>query len=226
MVRFFIAACVALPGLIGRPAAALDLDEAFARASERVGVPRFALRLSVTADATRTVAMSAQYVPGACLVLALRNSPYIEGLLAGLDPIDRPIALEAMFAHEIGHCEERHAHASGRIVPDSAIQLLARISASRDERGAIRLKPLPHRELWGEIFADAYMGVYLTRYHRAAAARVMAVQLAERARNAAVDPGHDTSTSLAGRSFDAAPEESLLQAAWRIRRAGVTRPQP
>lgn len=50
------------------------------------------------------------YVEGRCkLVLSLRGNPDAEGGLAGAAPALRPVLIETMAAHEIGHCW-RHAH--------------------------------------------------------------------------------------------------------------------
>lgn len=202
------------------PARAGDVGAALARVLDHVGTQGYTVRLELTENPRRTIAMSAHFAAGECLVVALENSSYVAEALSALPVQDRGALLEGMMAHEIGHCEERHARLAA---VDPAIQAIAAVTAARDVRGRLVLKPVSKLELWGEILADAYMGVYLRRHHPEAAQRIMAMQLARRAANAFVDPAHDTYPALAEETFDSAAGETLLEAATRIRGAGLER---
>ncbi len=197
-----------------------DVSSALARVLENIGPRGYAVRLAFTDNPDRTIAMSAYFTNRECLVLALENSSYIAEAQSALPAEDRGVLLEGMIAHEIGHCEERHA---GLTAADPAIQFISSVAAARDERGRLRLKPVSKLELWGEILADAYMAAYLRRHYPQAAARIVAAQLARRAAHAVVDPAHNTFPALSGESFDSTADETLLQAATRMRRAGLER---
>lgn len=214
-LAFFLAA-----SLYVAPAQAGDVGAALARVLDHAGMQGYTVRLVLTDNPRRTIAMSAHFAASECLVVALEHSSYVAAALSAVPVLDRDALLEGMMAHEIGHCEERNA---GLAAVDPAIQAIAAVAAARDDRGRLVLKPVSRIELWGEILADAYMGVYLRRHHPEAAQRIMAIQLARRATHAFVDPAHDTSPALSGETFDSAVGETLLQAAIRIRRAGLER---
>ena len=217
MARTPILVCLAgiAAWALASPAPAGDVAGALARVAARAGLAGYAVELRLTADPAQTAALSARYFPGVCRIVALEPSAYIDDALGELDPVDRPVFLEALLAHEIAHCEERHA---GGGHPDSSpAPALARVAAARTAEGKVVLKPIDRVELWGEILADAFMVHYLHRWHPAQAAGIAAAQFDRRTRDALADPAHETATALRGADFTVNTGETLLQAARRTR---------
>jgi hypothetical protein len=219
--RAFLSAL--LLGCASTSVCSLDFRDVLPRVVENARVHEYSVRLDETTNAGQTVALSARYVAGACLIAALTDSRYVEEVLGEHDPDDRRAVLEALLAHEIGHCEDRRRARSGQGAPDALSATVPRVFAWRNARGALMLGPLPYTDLWSETLADAFMGAYLHRWHPERAQRVMGILLDRRWRFAHVDPGHNSARFLAADSFWADPAESLISAATRIRAQGVSR---
>lgn len=219
--RAFLAAL--LSGCVSTSASSLDFRDVLPRVVGNARIHEYSVRIEEATNAGHTVALSARYVAGVCLITALAGSRFVEEVLGEHDPEDRPVVLEALLAHEIGHCEDRRRKQPAQVAPDAMSAPGPRVLAWRNARGALMLGPVPYVDLWSETLADAYMGAYLHRWHPQRVQRVMKVILDRRSRLAHVDPGHNSARLLAGESFYADPAESLISAATRIRSQGLSR---
>ena len=223
MVRSRAFLCALVMSCASIPAYGLDFRDVLSQVIEKAHVRDFSVQFDETTNAGQTAALSARYVAGVCRITALTGSSYVEAVLAENDPDDRPAVLEALLAHEIGHCEDRHRSHSHRGASDAMSASVPRVFAWRAASGALMLGPLPDADLWSETLADAYMGAYLHRWQPQRAQRVMSVLLDRRARFADVDPGHNSARFLNAESFGADPAESLISTATRIRAKGFSR---
>jgi len=222
MVRHTVLLAALLSACASAPASGLDFRDVLARVVGNARVHEYSVRLEETTNAGQTGALSARYAGGVCLITALTGSMYVAEVLGEHDPDDRPAVLEALLAHEIGHCEDRRRARAGRDAPEALSAAPPRVFAWRNASGALMLGPLPHADLWSETLADAFMGAYLQRWHPQRAQRVMGILLDRRLRFAHVDPGHNSARFLAADSFWAGPAESLISAATRIRAQGFS----
>ena len=223
MVRNRVLIAALLSGCASTSVSSLDFRDVLPRVVENACIHEYSVRIEETTDAGLTIALSARHVAGACLITALTGSRYVEEVLGEHDPEDRPAVMEALLAHEIGHCEDRRRARSGEGAPEALSAAVPRVFAWRNASGALMLGPLPHADLWSETLADAYLGAYLHRWHPQRAQRVMAILLARRWRFAHVDPGHNSARFLSADSFGADPGEPLISAATRIRAQGFSR---
>jgi len=77
------------------------------------------------------------FVDGRCkLVLAMRGNPEAEATLARIDPALLPAVVEAMMAHEIGHCW-RYVHGAWHTLPAGFVDITEDSDAD-SERVALR----------------------------------------------------------------------------------------
>lgn len=68
------------------------------------------------------VPLAMGFVEGRCkLVLSMRGNANVEGILATLPPEQRPVAIEAMVAHEMGHCW-RYLHGVWHQLPAGMVE--------------------------------------------------------------------------------------------------------
>ena len=70
------------------------------------------------------VPLAMGFVEGRCkLVLSMRGNANVEGILSNLPPEQRPVAIEAMMAHEMGHCW-RYLHGVWHQLPAGMVEAL------------------------------------------------------------------------------------------------------
>lgn len=197
------------------------LADAFVAAGHAVAPAGGRIRLEVVRDPTVTTAMAARFEDGVCRVFALETSDYLIGGLAQLDPAWRSPYLEALFAHEFGHCHEQYQaslNAAWREPPSPA---LVPVRMHKDADGALWLVSIRQEALWGEILADAYLGLYLSERYPALSKPLIDFHLARRGNAAVIDPEHDTSRFLTGLSFERRRGEDIHEAGRRLRRTGT-----
>lgn len=211
-----------LPLLTQAPAARADqLADAFVAAGRAVAPPGSRIRLEVVRDPTVTAAMAARFEDGECRIVALETSDYLIGGLAQLDPASRSPYLEALFAHEFGHCHEQYVaslNAAWREPPSPA---LTPVRMHKDADGSLWLVSIRREALWGEILADAYLGLYLTERYPALSKPLIDFHLSRRGSAAVTDPEHDTSRFLTGLTFERRRGEDIHEASRRLRRTGA-----
>ncbi len=208
------------------PALADALQDAFQAARSTIVREGWTAQLIVVHDRKITVALGARYRERICSVFALRDSPYLVQTLAQLEQPQRRPYLEALFAHELGHCEEQHLASTAPDRSDELESPLLLVKAYRESDGALRIAAEPRHILWKEILADAYTGMYLRERHPAMADALMAFHLLQRASHAATDPEHLTSPYLHQADFTRQPGERWADAAMRLRRAGAPNARP
>ena len=93
------------------------------------------------------------YVDGRCkLVLAMRGNPEAEATLARLEPALLPAIVEAMFAHELGHCW-RYVHGAWHTLPAGFVDV-ADDSAAAGREDLARLMRDMRQTRREEGFAD------------------------------------------------------------------------
>jgi hypothetical protein len=113
MVRHTVSLAALVAGGPSTPASSLDFRDVLARVVENARVHEYSVRREETINAGETAASSARYAERVCLITALTGSMYVEQVPDEHDPDDRPAVLEALLAHEIGHCEDRKRARSG-----------------------------------------------------------------------------------------------------------------
>ena len=163
------------------------------------------------------VPLAMGFAAGRCkLVLSMRGNPDAETILNKVPEAERGLLIEAMTAHEVGHCW-RYAQGVWHALPAGFVELgdeqagnaelLAESKAMRENR----------RE---EAYADLVALAWTQRYHPAAYAGVYAWLASVRADQPVARSGHDTRAwvKLAGDAgvFDSAaiPFEAV-NAVWR-----------
>ncbi|MFO1318570.1 MAG: hypothetical protein U1F52_03055 [Burkholderiales bacterium] len=191
--------------------------EAFEAARQTLGTSTWSVQLEVVSDRSITVAVSAAYRNGACRVILLDSSAYVADTLRMLDDELRRPYLEALFAHELGHCEDMH---SAHMTPDVTAggTSLNVVTPVRRIEGDPALETPARRVLRAEILADATAALYLAERHPELADMLVAFHLGRRAQRSEQDPDHDTSRCLAGRDLVRRGDEDIHGAAQRIRR--------
>jgi hypothetical protein len=163
------------------------------------------------------VALAMGFADGRCkLVLSLRGNPAAERVFAGVPAAEKTELIEAMAAHEIGHCW-RYAQGSWHALPAGFVEV-------GDERSADPALLAMSKELREtrreEGYADLVALAWTRRSHPADYARVHAWLSRVRADQPASRGGHDTRAWVRladdGRRFGAAgrPFEDALPL-WR-----------
>lgn len=221
--QLLLATAIAATALVlHHPRARADaIDDAFAAARDAIAPTGWTAELEVVNDRNVTIALGARFRNRVCHVYALRTSAYLVDALRQLDqPLRRPY-LEALFAHELGHCEEQYlAQVNPGLLDDAASPLLL-VTSYRLADGGVRLAAEPRQILWREILADAYTAVYLNERYPGVANRLIEFHLSRRALRSAVDPDHDTAPYLRDLSFQRQPGERWSDVALRLRRVGT-----
>lgn len=218
-----LAACMAAMLVSASPSRAGGLEEAFSTALAAFAPQGWSARLEVVTDPAVTIAMIATYESRHCRISVLKTSAYLVDTLQQLEPAVRRPYMEALFAHELGHCEDSYVAQSeaGNISNDSGS--LSGLTAQSTVAGATQLSASPRRVLWREILADAYLALYLHDRYPDVAPALVSFHLERRAGRARADPEHDTSLYLAGQPWRRDTGESLYEAAIRIRSVGTDR---
>jgi len=191
---------------------ATALENAFDIVTRTVAEPTWNARLRVVADPSVTPALAVHASPGQCDVAALKDSAYIRGTLAQLDPVDRTAYLEGLLAHELGHCADSHRVGIAGV----------KIAFQAVSPGSVRSQHSSQQALRDELLADIYMGLYLSENHPERADRLMRYHLTRRSLLSDIDPEHNSARFLRVENLDRRAGESILQASLRIRDA-VTR---
>lgn len=188
------------------------LESAFGTVTRVVAEPAWNARLRVVADPSVTPALAVHASPGRCDVAALKDSAYIRGTLAQLEPADRGIYLEGLLAHELGHCadSQRNSVPGDRVAFQAVSGELTRSLA--DARQAQQ----------DELLADIYMGLYLAETHPEQSDRLMRYHLTRRSLLSDIDPDHNSARYLRVEQLQRRTGESILEASLRIR-AAITR---
>lgn len=203
------------------PAQADTLGDAFRAARRTVAPMASRARLEIVHDTTITSAMAARFEDGVCRIFVLENAAYLTDSLGQLPPALRAPYLEALFAHEFGHCQEQYLismDAGARETPSPA---LVPVRMHRNADGGLLLISIRREALWGEILADAYFGMYLNERHPALSRRLIDFHLAQRGSAALVDPEHDTARFLAGLPLQRQHGEFMHEAGQRLRRTAT-----
>jgi len=202
------------------------LQDAFQAARGTMAGEGWTAQLIVVHDRKITVALGVRYREGVCSVYALRDSPYVVQTLSQLEFPQRRPYLEALFAHELGHCEEQHIASTSPDLSNELESPLLLVKAYRESDGALRIAAEPRHVLWKEILADTYTGMYLRDRYPSMADALMAFHLLQRASRAENDPEHLTTPYLRQTDFIRQPGERWADAAMRLRRAGAPNARP
>jgi len=198
----------------------MDLHAAFERVAEVAAARGTMMTLSYESGPVGAPLSSALDRDGKCRVTF---SPSADGfrvvgaLGRGVPAARRGAFLEAVFAHELGHCEQfalarRDFTRSEMVDPERA----SRIHSFADLKSAWGATDLT---LWTELLADVAAGLYLRQAHPEECASVMRALLDNRQRYAARDAGHATARYFleADVCVAPAPGEQPIDAAIRIR---------
>jgi hypothetical protein len=101
------------------------------------------------------VPLALGYQDGRCkLVLSMRGNPNAEDILDGVPAAQRPLMIEAMVAHEIGHCW-RYAQGAWHVVP----------SGFEQDRGGARQEDVLRETRREEGYADLVALAWTQRRH-------------------------------------------------------------
>lgn len=163
------------------------------------------------------VALAMGFAEGRCkLVLSLRGNPAAERELDGVPDHARKELIEAMAAHEIGHCW-RYAQGSWHALPAGFVEVGEERAADPELLAASRAMRETRRE---EGYADLVALAWTRRSHPGDYARIHAWLDRVRAHQPVARSGHDTRVWVAlardGSRFGAAarPFEDVLPL-WR-----------
>jgi hypothetical protein len=122
------------------------------------------------------------------LVLSLRGNPTAEAIFDGVAESERGYAIEAIAAHEIGHCW-RYAHGAWHALPAGFVDTGARKAAGGSESTQARALRDVRRE---EGFADLVALAWTARHHRAHYPGVARWLASVRAEQPVARGAHDT----------------------------------
>ncbi|MDN2702534.1 hypothetical protein O0881_11050 [Janthinobacterium sp. SUN100] len=166
-------------------------------------------------EAPGAVPLALGYAAGRCkLVLSLRGNAMADTVLQGVPPARDGLMIEAMTAHEIGHCQ-RYAQGDWHALPRGFVEPLSR------QRGkftplAQELRETRREEAYADLVALAWMhGRHPGQYQQ-----VLAWMRGVRAAGEAVDGSHATQAWLAladgaGAFDDSASPFEQAQVLWR-----------
>ncbi|MDO8066626.1 MULTISPECIES: hypothetical protein [unclassified Janthinobacterium] len=166
-------------------------------------------------EAPGAVPLALGYAAGRCkLVLSLRGNAQAEGILQDVLPARQGVMIEAMTAHEIGHCQ-RYAQGDWHALPRGFVEPLSM------QRG--KLTPLAQelRETRREEgYADLVALAWMHARHPGQYQEVLAWMRGVRAAGEAVDGSHATQAWLAladgaGAFDDSASPFEQAQVLWR-----------
>jgi hypothetical protein len=163
------------------------------------------------------------FVDGRCkLVLAMRGNPEAEDTLARIDPALLHPVVEAMVAHELGHCW-RYVHGAWHTLPAGFVDT-SDDTAARDP-DFVKLRRDMRATRREEGFADLVGLAWTLSRHPAQYEAVYAWLAMQRDDQPVPGAHHDTRAWLRlahdRHAFDAAG--SLFDQAWPLWRAGLTR---
>ncbi|MBB5607888.1 MULTISPECIES: hypothetical protein [unclassified Janthinobacterium] len=102
-------------------------------------------------DAPNAVPLALGFDGGRCkLVLSMRGNAQAEAVLQGVPVEQRGLMIEAMTAHEIGHCQ-RYAQGNWHVLPAGFVDLAAK------SMGAAELRETRREEGYADLVALAWM---------------------------------------------------------------------
>lgn len=104
------------------------------------------------------------------LVLSLRGNPTAEEILQSVAPAQRPLMIEAMMAHEIGHCW-RYAHGDWHVLPSGFVEAESDRAVQPELRQQARAMRETRRE---EGYSDLVALAWTYLRHPEAYAQVLA----------------------------------------------------
>ena len=163
------------------------------------------------------VPMAMGFDGGRCkLVLSMRGNPQAESVLAGVAPEAQGELIEAMAAHEIGHCW-RYAQGAWHALPAGFVEVGEESAADPRLLAASKAMRETRRE---EGYADLVALAWTWRRHPADYARIYAWLDGVRKEQPVAHNGHDTRAWVrlahdgAGFGQDAQPFEAALPL-WR-----------
>lgn len=185
-----------LPGLAGA-AQLTELETrwltaglpALSYARQELGLP---LDITVQPQAgPNDVPLALGFEDGRCkLVLSLRGNPAAESVLDGVPQAQRAILIEAMTAHELGHCW-RYVHHQWHELPAGFVEVGQQRAASADLLEQARVQRATQRE---EGYADLLALAWTARRHPAQYAQVY--HWMRQVRQPAAGGSHDTTAWL------------------------------
>ncbi len=189
-----IATITLFPALASAGAQLTDMETRWLKAagpvlaySQRIKLPIDIIVQPVARESDVPMAMG--FVNGRCkLVLSMRGNPDAEKVLDGVPPAARPVLMEAMAAHEIGHCW-RYAQGVWHALPTGFTEAAKEGAANpalHAESAALRNT---RRE---EGFADLVALAWTKRHHPDSYAQVYAWLAGVRADQPVSGGGHDT----------------------------------
>ena len=170
------------------------------------------------------VPLAMGYVDGRCkLVLAMRGNPDAESTLAGIAPALRAPVVEAMVAHELGHCW-RYVRGAWHTVPAGFAD--EPVTGDSQEIAALRRDMRETRREEG--FADLVGLAWTLQRHPEQYAEVHAWFAQARADQPVPGAHHDTRAwlRLAGErsAFEGRPGENVFEQAWSLWLQGLAQP--
>lgn len=185
-----------LPGLAGA-AQLTELETrwltaglpALSYAKQELGLP---LDITVQPQAgPNDVPLALGFADGRCkLVLSMRGNPAAESVLDGVPQAQRAVLIEAMTAHEIGHCW-RYVHHQWHELPAGFVEVGQQRAASSDLLEQARVQRATQRE---EGYADLLALSWTARHHPAQYAQVY--HWMRQVRQPAAGGSHDTTAWL------------------------------
>jgi len=135
------------------------------------------------------VPLAMGFVDGRCkLVLSMRGNPDAEKIIAHVPEADRGVLIEAMTAHEVGHCW-RYAQGVWHALPAGFVESG---EESADDASLLALSKAMRENRREEGFADLVALAWTKRQHPQAYARVYAWIASLRADQPVARSGHDT----------------------------------
>ena len=193
MLKPLLSLALALAPLITSAASLTDLEVRWLKAAGPVLA--YARQIKLPIDITvqpkagpNDVAMAMGFLDGRCkLVISLRGNPNAEKVLAGVPESEQSILIEAMAAHEIGHCW-RKAQGVWHALPSGFVET-GRQSADAASLAEAKAMRETRRE---EGFSDLVALAWTKRHHPGSYARVYAWLASVRAHQPAARSGHDT----------------------------------
>jgi hypothetical protein len=135
------------------------------------------------------VPMAMGFANGRCkLVLSMRGNPEAESVLDAVPEDDRAVLMEAMAAHEVGHCW-RYAQGAWHALPNGFVETGGRRAKNPELQDELRTMRDNRRE---EGFADLVALAWTQRQHPERYAQVYAWLAALRDRQPVAGGSHDT----------------------------------
>ncbi len=194
MLKHFLSLALALAPLAAGAATLTELEVRWLKAAGPVLA--YARQINLPIDITvqpvarpNDVALAMGFLDGRCkLVVSLRGNPHAEKVLDGVPEAEQTILIEAMAAHEIGHCW-RKAQGKWNVLPSGFIETGEQRADDQHALEEARQMRETRRE---EGFSDLVALAWTKRHHPASYGRVHAWLESVRAAPQVPGSGHDT----------------------------------